>query len=125
MEYVTQIVGPIGRLLELVNVDTIFGEPVREEQVTVIPVARIQMGFGYGFGRSGSLPGDGGDESDEVGGGAGGGGTVVPVGYVAVTPDGAAYVPTVNAGAIALSGIALAAWIFFVVTRTIRAFTKK
>lgn len=51
---------------------TVFGDPVREDGVTVIPVSRAR--FGFGMGRKGS-------EGDE---GGGGGAQVSPVGYIEI-----------------------------------------
>ena len=64
----------------------VYGKPVRNGDVTVIPVAKVSggLGFGYGFGT-----GDG-----EEGGGGGGGGSSLnakPVGYVEITPQGARF----------------------------------
>ena len=55
------------------NVQTIYGEPVRAEGRTVIPVARVLYGFGAGSG-SGVFPGKQSEPGYEGGGGGGGGG---------------------------------------------------
>lgn len=58
-----------------------FGKPVRTGEVTVIPVARVWMAGGLGFG---------GERND----GGGGGGVVRsrPVGYVEASPSGTRFV---------------------------------
>ncbi|WP_372791071.1 spore germination protein GerW family protein [Paraconexibacter sp.] len=65
-----------------------FGDPVRAEGTTVIPVARVWAagGLGYGFG-----PGDDATPDDPEAGGGGGGGFVDahPIGFITVGPDGA------------------------------------
>jgi uncharacterized spore protein YtfJ len=65
-----------------------YGEPVREGERTVIPVARIRVSGGWGFGHSGRRA-----KSDDHGGG-GGGGTLegLPVGFIEVGADGARFV---------------------------------
>ena len=60
----------------------VYGKPVRNGDVTVIPVAKVSggIGFGYGFGTG---------AGEEGGGGGGGSGlNAKPVGYVEVTPQG-------------------------------------
>ena len=64
----------------------VFGEPVREDGRTVIPVAQSIVGTGGG---------GGGSNEDRAGSGLGGGGGAMtrPLGYIEVTPSGAAFVP--------------------------------
>jgi uncharacterized spore protein YtfJ len=64
----------------------VYGKPVRNGEVTVIPVATVRggIGFGYGHGTGGA--------GDEGGGGGGGSGLhAKPVGYIEVTPAGARF----------------------------------
>jgi len=66
-----------------------FGEPVKAQGVTVIPVARVRAAGGAGFGRG--EPAAGGDDVPGGGGGGGGGGGYLeadPVGFVTVSQDG-------------------------------------
>ena len=89
----------------------VYGKPVRNGDVTVIPVAKVSggVGFGYGFGT-----GDG-----EEGGGGGGGSSLNarPVGYVEITPRGARFKRivdvegTLRAAGSAAVGLAIAATI--------------
>jgi uncharacterized spore protein YtfJ len=64
---------------------SVFGEPVKRDGVTVIPVARARFGFG--------------------GGGRGGGGRarVTPVGYIRVDSSGAAFRPIVPPGGLLIA----------------------
>ena len=89
----------------------VFGTPVEREGITVIPVAKLQWGFGAGGG-SGATNGQ------ELGSGGGGGGGVnaSPIGYIAVSNGQAQFHPIhepmrgiTNAPIILASGIA--AWI--------------
>ena len=52
--------GLLERLAELVSaragVQAVFGEPIRQDHLTVIPVARVRWGFGGGGGRSDGRP---------------------------------------------------------------------
>jgi uncharacterized spore protein YtfJ len=82
----------IERLAELIGakagVRAVFGEPVQQAGVTVIPVARVRWGFGGGGGRSEAA-------SDGPASGSGGGGGVAadPIGYVEIGSDGATFRP--------------------------------
>jgi hypothetical protein len=87
----------------------VYGKPVRAGERTVVPVSRVRLAGGFGFG------------SQPDGEGGGGGGVVVarPVGFIEVGPDGARYeaIPSrnvrlaavaagVTAGAVAGSALA-------------------
>jgi uncharacterized spore protein YtfJ len=66
------------------TVRNVFGEPIKHNGRTVIPVARVGYGFG-GVGRSGKLP-------EGEGGGAGGGVVAMPVGAVEISDEGTRYI---------------------------------
>lgn len=92
-------------LQDSANARAVFGDPVEREGKTVIPVARIALGFGGGFGSAdGSTGEDAGDELtvtvDETGegpggSGAGGGGGAMarPVGALEITDHDTRFVP--------------------------------
>jgi uncharacterized spore protein YtfJ len=61
-----------------VSVRNVFGEAIQAEGRTIVPVARVHLGFGAGGG--GAKEGQIGDGS-----GGGGGGRATPVGVVEVT----------------------------------------
>jgi uncharacterized spore protein YtfJ len=61
-----------------------FGDPVKTQGVTVIPVARVRAAGGAGFGRGEAVEG-----GDDPGGGGGGGYIEAdPVGFLTVAKDG-------------------------------------
>lgn len=82
-------------ITDRLTVQTAYGEPVTVDGVTVIPVARIALGFGAGGGvGAGSRATDGGEAPEGgVGGGGGGGGTVQPLGFIEIDATGARWVP--------------------------------
>lgn len=108
----------LDRFLEVADVDTVFGEPIRHGDTTIIPAAEVLtgMGFGSGFGR-------GSDSSDKPkreggGGGGGGGGSVLarPVAVVVASPDGVRVEPVIDVTKVALAaltagGFMLATWL--------------
>ncbi|HUJ15836.1 MAG TPA: spore germination protein GerW family protein [Thermoanaerobaculia bacterium] len=93
----------VERIAELVqlhaNAKQVYGDPVERNGATIIPVARVQWGFGGG--------GIGRGEGER--GGGGGGGRAVPVGYIEVRGGTSRFRPIVDlAGAAALAGAAMA-----------------
>ena len=123
---------PIEEMLEKLSVDRVFGTPTHEGGITIIPVAQVDVGFGYGggYGRSPNGKADG--EVDETsttnneggGTGGGGGGRATPRGYLHITPDGVRYEPITDATRIPLAGILMGAWAIFWITATIRTIAK-
>lgn len=83
----------LGRLAEKLgshaSVSAVFGEPVDREGITVIPVARVRLGFGGGAGTGRTQ-----NEIAQSGGGGGGGGSVgTPVGYIEIKNGNSAFKP--------------------------------
>jgi len=114
--------GPIEKAVERLGVNAVFGEPVRQGDVTVIPVAEIRFGFGYGYGSGRGRPEEGGPGTGEgSGGGSGAGGRASPKGYIRVSSEGVRFEPVLDVTRIALAGIAFAAWSVFWIGRTLRA----
>jgi uncharacterized spore protein YtfJ len=118
---VDQVFEPVEEAIEQMNVSAVFGEPVKEGDVTIIPVAEVNVMFGYGYG-FGEGPTDDDETEMGVGGGAGGGarGRATPRGYIRITPEGIWFESIENANTIPLAGIAMVAWSVFWVMKTIR-----
>lgn len=70
-----------------VNVQAVFGEPIKRGELTVVPVARVRWGFGGGSGQGSGEQGSG------SGSGGGGGGMADPIGYLLIEPSGATFEP--------------------------------
>jgi uncharacterized spore protein YtfJ len=114
---------PIEKAVERLGVSSVFGEPVKEGDVTVVPVAEVRfaLGYGHGFGRERSEAGEGGPGSSEgSGGGSGAGGRASPKGYIRISPEGVRFEPVVDVTRIALAGMAFAAWTVFWIGRALR-----
>lgn len=96
--------GVVGRVLDSSDARIVYGEPTTQGDCTVIPVARISTGFGFGGGS-----GQGTSEDGSLGGGSGGGvgGKIEakPVGYIEMTPDGTEFVPIQDTTAIAIRAL--------------------
>lgn len=79
----------------------VFGDPVEQSGVTVIPVAKASWGFGGGSG----------GEAANQGSGGGGGAVVAPIGFIEVRQDEARFVPIRDPRSTALR-LAAAACVF-------------
>jgi uncharacterized spore protein YtfJ len=115
---------PIDHLLESLNANTVFGTPTKADNVTIIPVARVSMGFGYGFGSGGdaapsSTDAPSSSAKPEMGGGGGGGGGATPIGFIRVSSGGVEFEPAVDVPRLGLAGIMLAAWTVFWIAQCI------
>jgi uncharacterized spore protein YtfJ len=63
----------------IAKTETVFGEPIKAGDVTLIPVSKVSVGFAAG--------GGGKDDKCGAGAGTGGGVTVTPVAFIAITGD--------------------------------------
>ena len=121
----------IDEMLEKMSVNAVFGQPFREGDMTLIPVASVGYAFGYGSGSgrmTGASSGTGGEPcgpGEGSGQGGGGGGRARPLGYIRISPDKVAFEPIMDTGRISMLGIAMVMWNVFWITAAIRAFVKK
>jgi len=133
-----KIVKPIERMLDQLTVESVFGPPTKEGDVTIIPVAEMGLGFGFGFGQGFAIEDEDGEEEKEEkeekeeetantgeGGGAGGGGKATPRGYIKITPEGVSFESIMDDNQVAMAGIMMTAWSVFWIAKAIRAFAKK
>ena len=120
---------PIEKMVDELGVDIVFGEPIREGDVTVVPVAEVRFTFGYGYGsgrgRGEETEGTPSTGEEGSGGGSGAGGRASAKGYVRISADGVRFEPVLDVTRLALAGIAFAAWSVFWIGRTIRAVGKR
>ncbi len=71
----------IGKIREMVDVNSVIGEPITAGGVTIIPVSKVSVGFGGG---GSDLANGQGKTGDPFGGGAGGGVKVIPVAFLVI-----------------------------------------
>jgi len=71
----------LGRLKSLASTETVIGEPVKIDNMTLLPVIKLSVGFVAGGGE-GSAAKDNSSPASGVGGGGGGGASVNPVGFI-------------------------------------------
>ncbi len=126
----TQNTEAIQKLLQALGATAVFGAPITQNGTTVIPVAHVTVGFGYGggYGRGGEIGAtapDAANNSGEGGGSGGGaGGRSTPCGFIRITGDDVRYEPIADETRIPLAGIAMVAWIVFWIMATIRVIAK-
>ena len=107
-----------------------FGDPVEREGHTLIPVARVQFGYGLGFGGGMdshvSPSGNGTDETAGSegggGGGGGGGGSSTPVAIIDVSDTGVDIKAIEDKTRIVLGALMLAGWNLFWISLTVRTY---
>jgi uncharacterized spore protein YtfJ len=90
------------------NADSIYGEPVEREGVTVIPVAKAMYGFGGGSGK----------KAGEEGTGGGGGVSVTPIGYIEIK-DGTTRFRSIRDSQMVMKIIAVSGLMALLTARTI------
>jgi uncharacterized spore protein YtfJ len=88
----SEILEPItSRLQSTASVKSVFGEPITAGNRTIVPVARISVGFGGGIGQGSASPGEARGEGS--GGGGGGGVQARPVGVVEISDFETRFIP--------------------------------
>src|SRR5215210_3050285 len=115
---------PIESMVYELGVGAVFGEPIREGGVTVVPVAEVRFAFGYGYGsgRGSGEEAEGVPKTEEgSGGGSGAGGRASAKGYIRISADDVRFEPVLDVTRLALAGIAFAAWSVFWISWAMRA----
>ncbi len=98
----------LNNFLSAASVEAVYGNPVQQENYTIIPAAEVLSVVGFGFGTGGgSGPGE--QERQNMGGGSGGGGggrvLSRPVAVVVISADGVKIKPVVDVTKIALGAL--------------------
>ena len=98
------------------RVQSVFGQPVERDGVTVIPVARVAYGLGAGMGKKLPKAGQGEVPTGGSGGGGGGGARVLPAGFIQLGNGAAEFHPIEDPRAeslrtfMTLVGLGLCTW---------------
>jgi len=111
---VEELLAQVASLRENAHARTVFGEPIRHGDRIVIPVARVQGGFGLGFGR-GREPAEGGAGIFRA----------RPVAVSEITPGEVRVRPVIDTTRIVLAAMLLAAWVAFWGSLTARAVARR
>ncbi len=73
----------------IAKTDTVIGEPIKVDEVSILPISKISVGFGAG---------GGGDGKGEGGGGSGGGVLIEPVALIVISKGKAQIIPIKGKG---------------------------
>ena len=84
----------IEKIRDMVNAETIIGDPIHVDDTTIIPVSRVTFGFVSGGSDVGPS-----SNKQMFGGGSGAGVTVSPVCFLVIGKDGSANILGINAQA--------------------------
>lgn len=87
------------KIREMVDVETIIGDPITAEGVTIIPVSKVSFGFASG---GSDLPTQ---AAEKFAGGSGAGVTVKPVAFIVIKSDGSVSLMELGAKGSPLDGV--------------------
>jgi uncharacterized spore protein YtfJ len=132
-ESAARVQGQVDEMIRRMNAKAVFGEPIQQGSLTLIPVASVTYGFGSGQGYGRGTPKQGkegapeagqeGDQGEGAGAGGGAGGMARPLGYIKIDENGAKWEPTMNMTLVSLGGMLMVAWNVFWVMKMIRETT--
>ena len=111
----------LSKLIDAADVTKVYGRPIKQGDVTVVPASEnlTLMGFGVGAGGETNTSENGGVGA---GGGGGGGGRTLsrPVAIIVVTPEGAYVEPVMDPTKVAMAAITAAGFMFGMMLRMVR-----
>lgn len=80
------------KIREMVDVNTIVGQPIHTDGVTIIPVSRVSFGFGTG-GSDFVSKNQPAAKDNPFGGGGGAGVSIIPIGFLIVRGESVRMIP--------------------------------
>ena len=101
----------LSQFLSAASVDAVYGEPLHEGDMTVIPCAEvlsaIGFGIGQGYGSQSQQPNEPSSGGNGGGGGGGGGGRILsrPVAALEISANGVTVKPIIDVTKLAIAGI--------------------
>ena len=83
---ISEVIGlTMQKVKEMIDANTIVGEPIHAGGVTLVPVSKITVGFGSGGSDFGKKKQD--EDGRSFGGGGGAGITITPVVFIVITGE--------------------------------------
>lgn len=111
----------MSKLIDAADVEKVFGPPITQGDVAVIPASENFTLLGFGVGGGGGTESNGSGAIGAGGGGGGGGRTLSrPVAIIVVTPEGAYVEPIMDPTKVALAAITAAGFMFGMMLRMMR-----
>ncbi len=111
----------ISKLIDAADVSNVFGRPIKQGDVSVIPASENLTLMGFGVGSWTETESDQEGDNGSGGGGVGGGRTLSrPVAIVVVTPEGAYVEPVIDPTKILMAALTAAGFMFGMMYRMMR-----
>ncbi|MFQ5941936.1 MAG: hypothetical protein ACE5JF_00100 [Anaerolineales bacterium] len=111
----------LSKLIEAADVSKVYGRPIKQGDIAVIPASENLTLLGFGVGAGAGVDTSGKGEVGTGGGGGGGGRTLSrPVAIVVVTPEGAYVEPVMDPTKVALAAITAAGFMLGMLLRMSR-----
>ncbi|MCH8339097.1 MAG: hypothetical protein IH858_09710 [Chloroflexi bacterium] len=111
----------MSKLIEAADVDKVYGPPIAQGDVVVIPASENLTLLGFGVGGGGGTESNGSGAIGAGGGGGGGGRTLSrPVAIIVVTPEGVYVEPIMDPTKVALAAITAVGFMFGMMLRMMR-----
>ena len=108
----------LSKLVDAADVTKVYGRPIKQGDVAVIPASENLMLMGFGVGAGGEAEGSENGGGGTGGGGGGGGRTLSrPVAIIVVTPEGAYVEPVMDPTKVAMAAITAAGFMFGMMLR--------
>jgi len=111
----------MSKMIDVANVDAVFGKPVERGDTTIIPCCEVSMGGGMGMGGGPAGTPEQKNQTVGMGGGAGGGAYSRPIAVIVMTPEGVRVEPILDLNKVVLSAFITGAFLLPWLVRLIRA----
>jgi uncharacterized spore protein YtfJ len=112
----------MSKMIDVANVDAVFGKPVERGDTTIIPCCEVSMGGGMGMGSGPAGTPEQKNIMVGMGGGAGGGANSRPIAVIVMTPEGVHVKPILDLNKVVLSAFIAGAFMLPWLVRLSRAF---
>ena len=109
------------KMIDIANVDAVFGKPVERRDITIIPCCEVSMGGGMGMGSGPAGTPEQKNQTVSTGGGAGGGAYSRPIAVIVMTPEGVRVKPILDLNKVVLSALMTGAFMLPWLVRLFRA----
>ncbi|HJS29557.1 MAG TPA: spore germination protein GerW family protein [Anaerolineales bacterium] len=117
---VKSIQDTLDKFLETADVAKVYGERVKNGDVTLIPAGEVICAMGFGMGGGSGSGGENGGTGEGVGGGGGGWAQSRPVAVIIASPSGVRVEPVIDVTKIGLAALTAAGFMAATLLRMTR-----
>ena len=103
----------MSKMIDVANVDAVFGKPVEHGEIVIIPCGEVAMGGGMGFGSGPGGTSEQGKLLTSAGGGAGGGVNARPIAVIVISPEGVQVKPIIDTTKVVLAAFTTGAFMLY------------